>query len=334
VRTLVATKTETQHTTDRTTATATLTHTRHTDGLLKRVEARRLACMSHDRDHKRGFGQLFTPVATARLMAEMSVVHRNRLRVLDAGAGVGSLTAAWVEALTRRRERPQKVELVAYEIDPSLRLALTDTLSDCDAACAELGISCSWEIHREDFVEAMVRSLDEDLFQRARPVFDLAILNPPSKKFHADSRVRTLLRHLGVETSDLCTAFLALSVEALARDGEVVAITPRSFLNGPYFKPFRAHLLRHVSLARLHTFVLRDQVFRDDEVLQENVIFRAVRSTSQQPTVLLTESHTPREAPTRAAQVSFARVVHPGDPQRFIHLLMDESDHALADVME
>ncbi|MEK7704011.1 MAG: Eco57I restriction-modification methylase domain-containing protein [Myxococcota bacterium] len=303
------------------------------DNLVERVEARRLACASSDRGHKAGLGQYFTPAATARLMADMSVLQRRHLRVLDAGAGVGSLTAAWVASLARRRERPQQVDLIAYEIDPSLHAALAETLSDCEAACAEMNIACQWDIHGEDFIEAMVTSLDDGVFRRARTPIDVAILNPPYKKFHAESHARMLLRRVGIETGNLYTAFLALAVEALARDGEVVAITPRSFCNGPYFKAFREHLLSHVSLARVHTFVSRSRAFKDDEVLQENVIFRAVRTAPQQPTVLLTESHAPEEAPTRAAEVAFVRVVHPGDPQRFIHLLIDESDHDLADAM-
>jgi adenine-specific DNA-methyltransferase len=120
----------------------------------------------------------------------------------------------------------------------------------------------------------------------------------------------------------------------LAPDGELIAITPRSFCNGPYFRPFREHLLDRVSLTRVHTFESRDHAFRHDEVLQENIIFRAVRTRSQQPAVLLTESRGPDEAPARAAQVAFDRIVRPNDPERFIHLLIDENDHALAAAMQ
>lgn len=48
------------------------------------------------------YGQFFTPPATARLMASMSTLVRNRVRLLDAGAGVGALTAAWVAEICSR----------------------------------------------------------------------------------------------------------------------------------------------------------------------------------------------------------------------------------------
>tara|TARA_B100000315_G_C14191934_1_gene413767 strand:- start:107 stop:352 length:246 start_codon:yes stop_codon:yes gene_type:complete len=40
------------------------------------------------------FGQFFTPPVTAQLMASMSTLTHKRMRLLDAGAGVGALTAA------------------------------------------------------------------------------------------------------------------------------------------------------------------------------------------------------------------------------------------------
>jgi adenine-specific DNA-methyltransferase len=275
------------------------------EDLLARVEQRRLALAGRDRGCKSSLGQFFTPMPTARLMAEMSTLHRDYLRLLDAGAGIGSLTAAWVATLSQRRETPKRVSLTAYEIDETLHAYLRDTLAECQAACAERGIACDWTIHGEDFIEAMVTALQGGLFQNARPAFDVAILNPPYKKFRTESRTRALLRRLGIETSNLYAAFLALTVEGLARGGEVIAITPRSFCNGPYFRPFREHLLDRISLTRIHTFSSRDHAFRDDEVLQENVIFHAMRMQRQQATVLLTESRGADEAPTRAAEVEF-----------------------------
>lgn len=197
-----------------------------------------------------------------------------------------------------------------------------------------MGVACSWTLHGEDFIESTVDALDGGLFRQPRPAFDLAILNPPYKKFRTESRPRALIRRLGIETSNLYTAFLALAVECLAPGGEVVAITPRSFCNGPYFRPFREHLLDRVRLTRVHTFESRDHAFRDDDVLQENLIMRAVRSRSHGSLVRLTESRTPEASPTRAADVPLDRLVRPDDPERFIHLLIDERDHAVAAAMQ
>lgn len=301
--------------------------------LLEGVEQRRLALSSRDRIHRANLGQFFTPVAVARFMASMSVLHRPHVRLLDAGAGVGSLTAAWVAALCARTVTPDRVTLTCYELDTDLLPSLRDTLKDCEALCEAAGVGCTVDLRNADFLEAAAENLGRGLFGSSPPVFDAAILNPPYRKFRADSRPRLLLRRLGLETSNLYTAFLALAVELLESGGELIAITPRSFCNGPYFRPFRDHILHRVSIAQLHTFELRDHAFRDDAVLQENIILRAVKDVPQQPTVRLSDSRAPDEPERRSADVAFQRVVWPNDPQLFIHVSLDESDQALADAM-
>lgn len=47
-----------------------------------------------DADRRSQMGQFFTPLSTARFVASMLEFRQPSLRVLDAGAGVGSLTAA------------------------------------------------------------------------------------------------------------------------------------------------------------------------------------------------------------------------------------------------
>ena len=82
---------------------------------------------------------------------------------------------------------------------------------------------------------------------------------------------RRLLRSVGVETGNLYTGFLALAARLLAPGGELVAITPRSFCSGPYFRPFRELFLELVALRRIHVFEDRGRAFAGDEVLQESV---------------------------------------------------------------
>lgn len=267
-------------------------------------------------------------------MASMSTLSRKRVHLLDAGAGVGSLTAAWIAEICSRSARPKEVVLTAYELDEILLPALRKTLTACEQACAVVGITCEWEIRATDFIEAAVNDLDGGLFQTEHSVFDVAILNPPYKKFRAESRTRQLLRRLDIETSNLYAAFLALAVLLLDDGGELTAITPRSFCNGPYFRPFRQHFLRQVNLTQLHVFETRNSAFRDDEVLQENVILHAVKGVPQQPQVYISQSRTPDDPIEVERNVPFERVVRPGDSQVFIHLVPDDDGHALAEAME
>jgi adenine-specific DNA-methyltransferase len=57
-------------------------------------------CRTASEDVRRDLGQYFTPVAVARLMAELgSETNAEELRILEPGSGAAVLTAALCEAL-------------------------------------------------------------------------------------------------------------------------------------------------------------------------------------------------------------------------------------------
>lgn len=286
-----------------------------------------------NRKRRAGLGQFFTSLETAKLLASMSLRSSERLRVLDAGAGAGALTAALVTSICSRPVRPKELHLVTYEVDESVLTDLRQVLVSCERSCQAAGIRCTWEIRPVDFIESAVNSLDAGLFQTDHETFDVAILNPPYKKFRSESRVRQLLRRLGIETSNLYAAFLSVVVLLLDKEGELIAITPRSFCNGPYFRPFRAHLLLNLNFTRFHVFESRGRAFGEDEVLQENLVFRAVKSMPQQATACLSENRSPNDPIAKLRAVAFDHIVRPKDPEKFIHLAHEEG-RAAAETME
>lgn len=124
---------------------------------------------------------------------------------------------------------------------------------------------------------------------------------------------------------NLYSAFVALAVDQLEEGGELVAITPRSFCNGSYYEPFRRHLLSRCEILRLLVFESRKKAFKEDAVLQENIIFQ-LRKGSSQPSTVRVETDA-----GEARDVPFAEVVRPNDPHRFIRLAVTASDAALAE---
>jgi len=225
-------------------------------------------------------GQFMTPASVASFMA--SLFHQTigkTVRLLDPGAGVGSLTAAFVEKINQAEDHPEKLSVTVYEIDALLLNYLNSTLNACRQKCKTGGIDFDYEIVQKDFIAAATEMLSDDLFSETAQKlnFSHAIINPPYKKINGDSKHRLLLRSAGIETNNLYTAFLTLAIKMLQKDGELVAIVPRSFCNGPYFKPFRKFLLQRMGLQRIHIFKTRDQAFKGDEVLQENLIFHAIK---------------------------------------------------------
>lgn len=271
-----------------------------------------------------------TPWPIAEFMASMFEPTAGAIQLLDAGAGVGSLSAGFVAAACGWERRPKRVELTCYEIDPVMLRHLRVTVQSCAAACEAAGIPFEGRIVEQSFVEAGAELLDAGLFgAKGRARFTAAILNPPYRKISSDSRERELLRSVGIEATNLYAAFVGLALRLLEPAGEMVAITPRSFCNGPYFRPFRELLLGESALQQVHVFESRDRAFSDDAVLQENVIFR-VRRGAKRSEVVLSTSDAPGAA-VEERRVPHDRVVRPEDPNLFVHLALSEADGAIAD---
>ena len=213
-------------------------------------------------ERKIELGQFMTPASVAQFMAALFSERHGPVRLLDAGAGIGSLTAAFID-----RWGAESVHVTAYEIDETLTSFLRDILS-CYGNCGFEGT-----IINRDFIQDAVYRVK--LGRKEEP-FTHAILNPPYRKINSGSVHRALLRAVGLETVNLYTAFVGLAIVLMRQLGEVVAITPRSFCNGLYYKPFREWMLARASLDRIHLFHSRKSAFNDDAVLQENVIIKLV----------------------------------------------------------
>ena len=112
---------------------------------------------------------------------------------------------------------------------------------------------------------------------------------------------------------------MALALRLLAPHGQLVAITPRSFCNGPYFKAFRREMFATSALRRIHVFDSRNKAFRDSEVLQENVIVHLVKGDNQGDVVIASSDGSGEESVSER-RVPFSSVVHPGDANCFIHV--------------
>jgi len=283
-----------------------------------------------DSKRRSKMGQFFTPPLVARFMASLFRNSAGDIRLLDAGAGVGTLTAAFVQEVCQRDVRPRSISVIAYELEPLLVEYLHSTLVECREASQECGVKFTGEVLDQDFINAGVEMLRGGLFPVARHSFNRAILNPPYRKIKSDSRYRRLLSGIGIETSNLYSAFLAIAVDLLEPGGELVAITPRSFCNGPYFKPFRKLFLKAMTLRRIHVFESREETFGGDDVLQENIIFHAVKNV-ERGKVLVSASHGPTMESMTVRQVEYGQVIKPDDPDLIIHIATSEMDQFVLD---
>src|SRR5262249_50315764 len=118
---------------------------------------------------------------------------------------------------------------------------------------------------------------------------------------------------------------VALISKLLVKGGQLVAITPRSFCNGPYFKPFRMEFLDTMSLRCLHVFESRSAAFSRDNVLQENIIVYAVKHKLKPHRIVVSSSTGEPGSRLKKRRVDYRDVVLRDDRERFIHLTIDDS---------
>lgn len=213
--------------------------------LVELAEAQRLAALGGlDAKTQSALGQFFTPASAAVLVASLPrLPETGMVRVLDPGAGSGVLSATLVDRMLA--ERPGvSMHLVAVECDETVLPHLRATLD----ACKSVGQGrITYEVVEGDFIlSATGLGADKRLSG-----FDMVIQNPPYGKLAATSKHRQTMKRAGLDAPNLYAAFLALSMAALRSGGQLAAITPRSFFNGPYFGTFRRYLLDHLALDRV-----------------------------------------------------------------------------------
>ena len=243
-------------------------------------------------------------------------------RLIDPGAGMGSLTAALVARWLTETSVPT-MEVLAYEIDPRLVEPLETTLTEARTLAATVGRKLHTIVREENFV----------LNPPSAGAGNILLMNPPYKKLNvaSDERASLVRGNRPIRVTNMYAAFLVRAVQVLGPGDDLVAITPRSFANGPYFKDLRTELLKRGSFRRIHVFEARDRVFSDADVLQENLIF-SMRLDTPPTDVAITTS---RDA---ADDISVAtrchdQVVHPNDPQCFIRLPLNEDALSTAERM-
>lgn len=271
-----------------------------------------------DPERRVQFGQFMTPWPIARFMASMFQSWPSEMSLLDPGAGLGALSEAVALQFCLSAPSQSELSVTAYEIDETLLGHLSERCALLELFERQKERNLRTEIIRRDFITEGAFRLS---FGSAP--FTHAILNPPYKKIAANSEYRLLLRKEGIETVNLYTAFLGLAVALTKVGGEIVAIVPRSFCNGLYFKPFRHWLLDRVSIEHIHVFESRNRAFKDDEVLQENVIVRFVREGAQRD-VKVSTSNDASFSDYSERILSADEIVKPNDEEKFIHVPVQE----------
>ena len=238
-------------------------------------------------------GQYFTAPEVCKFMAGLfSTPARSSFRLLDPGAGVGSLTAAVCERLSHAGAALQ-IEAVLFENDRDVLPYLRRTMEHCRSELDRAGHALTVVIHDRDFIlEASASNQGRrGLFDEAVRLeeIDGVIMNPPYFKLNKNSEYAKVMDAVVHGQPNIYAFFLAASAQMLSPHGEMVAITPRSFCNGLYFRGFRHWFFDRMALDHIHLFESRTDTFRD--VLQESVITRTHKLGSSPDRITVSTSY-------------------------------------------
>ena len=224
-------------------------------------------------------GQIFTPPKIASFMAGLFASQKSTIRILDPGAGTGILVAAVCDRLIQENRQNLEILVHVYENDKNVLPFLKSTLEACKNALNTVNCSMDYQIFNDDFIlhhakvkksgKCVVYSLD------VSTRYDLVISNPPYYKLNKSSPEALALEKYVYGQPNIYAFFMLLSGMLLDKTGEMVFITPRSFCSGLYYSKIRRWFVHTLTLDRLHLFETRKDVFVDDQILQENLIFHA-----------------------------------------------------------
>jgi len=192
-------------------------------------------------NHRKDYGQFFTPVPVARLMAKW-IMKGNPKTILDPAFGLGVFYDEVIKI-----DRNNQIMLTGYEIDNSIIDYFNHN-----------GRKPNLQIINSDYLEAEVG------------LFDGIICNPPYMRFQKFLKRHDVLPKIEekigkklVGYSNISSVFLVKSLKELNNNGHSAYIMPFEFFNTGYGKEIKKSLLENHLLKQIIIFSNEKEIFPD-----------------------------------------------------------------------
>jgi adenine-specific DNA-methyltransferase len=231
-------------------------------------------------DHKKDFGQFFTPLSIARFMGALPKQSKNKLRILDPGCGLGVLSISVIEDIISRGN-VHTIELVAFETDINVLPLVEKCYKYLGEWLKTKQIEFTYFLCKNDFILHNSHVLQNQI--SVHESYDIIISNPPYFKLPKDDERAIAAKSVIYGQTNIYTIFLLIASKLINETGELIFITPRSFCSGAYYRLFRQLFFDTVNIKFIHVFNSRRDAFKKDGVLQENIIILATKKIQHQP---------------------------------------------------
>ncbi|GAC42990.1 hypothetical protein PPOP_2353 [Paenibacillus popilliae ATCC 14706] len=266
-------------------------------------------------------------------MASLMVYNRSSIKIFDAGAGTGILTGALCEKICENNNIVQ-VHIDLYENNEDVLPILVENIEFIRTILEQRGKQFTYAIIQENFILSNadywnnIEKKDEDT------LYDVIISNPPYKKIAKAEQESAVMDTVVYGQPNIYFLFMAMSAKLLKKDGQLIFITPRSFTSGAYFKRFRQWFFNNVRLTNLHLFNSRDDIFYGDDILQEAVILKALKTKNKVDTIMVSSSKNMHFKENIVHEVPYGTMVEADSDNMFIMIPTTKEEINLLNTMK
>ncbi len=285
-----------------------------------------------EKSHKKELGQFFTPLALSNFISSFSSINKKTIKILDPGCGTCILSCSLIEKLSENKKL-KEIHLTTYEIDLKLNVLTAAVLSYLNEWLARKGKQISINHRSVDFIHENFLAIDYP----AKEKFDIIISNPPYFKISKKDERKEMFRTMSSGQVNIYAVFVAISANMLKANGELIFIIPRSFASGEYFKAFRKIFFSKVQIGKIHLFNSRKEAFKENDVLQENLIIKGqkVDSIELKKKIIISQSYGLKDIHTsRIKQYSYAELINMKSDEMFLHLPNTEEQEEIMKLLK
>lgn len=290
-------------------------------------------------EYRKEKGQYFTPQRVSEFMVKQfeNINKKEELRILDPGAGVGIFESAICEYM-KLLEKNIKISFDLYESDINILHLLRINMRACKESMACEGFKVAYRVFGEDFIlsNASILNNQKKSSDADKKGYDLVIANPPYYKLKKGSIQEIGIKNIMNVQPNIYSLFMILSAKSLKNGGQMSILTPRSYCSGLYFRNFRKQFFEVVKPYKIHLFNSRKEVFKKYNVLQENMILTAIKTSRIPENILVSVSEgTPDENEMpRIRSISYDKIIVEKNDDILMRIPTSELEESIASCID